>query len=479
MVPTADALIVGAGPTGLLLAGDLATAGVSCTILERRGQESNLTRAFAIHARTLETLDARGLADELIAHGTPVARLRLIGGAELDLSRLPSRFPYVLVTPQYVTERVLEERARRLGVEIVQSAEVVALRQDAAGVNLDVRGADGGVSTRRASYVVGADGASSTVRRLIGMPFPGRSAVRSVMLADVRVREAPPDVLTVDAGGDAFGFMVPFGDGWYRVIAWDRRHQVPENAPVELDEVREVIRRTMGTDYGMHDPRWLSRFHSDERQVPRYRVGRVLLAGDAAHIHSPAGGQGMNAGLLDAANLGWKLAATIQGRARPGLLDTYQAERHRAGRTVLRMSSLLLRVGMMRPWLLPVARAAIGTATRLRPVARRGAGMVSGIAIRYPAPRGAHRLVGRRAPDVALAGSTSRLYEALRAGRFVLVAAPHLLPAADDCSDRVRLVSPALQAQPALLVRPDGYVAWAAADPDAAAIRQALEDSVG
>jgi 2-polyprenyl-6-methoxyphenol hydroxylase-like FAD-dependent oxidoreductase len=463
-------LVVGAGPTGLLLAGDLAAAGIACTLLERRDHESNLTRAFAVNARTLETLDARGLADKLVGTGQPVPTLRLLGRADVDLSGLPTRFPYLLVTPQYQTERVLAERARALGVRIETGAEAVAVRQDPDGVDVDVRDGRGGVRTRRAAYLVGTDGMHSAVRAALGLPFPGRSAVRSVMLADVQLSQKPADVLTVNAGGDAFGFLVPFGDGWYRAIAWSRRDQRPEHAPVELAEIRAVLRRTLGTDYGMHDARWLSRFHSDERQAPRYRVGRVFLAGDAAHVHSPAGGQGMNTGLQDAANLGWKLAAELRGRAPAGLLDTYHSERYPVGRMVLRMSGGLLRVGMSRPWLLPELRALATAAARVGPIGRKAAGQVSGIGIRYPRPRGAHPLTGTRAPDLAL--TDGRLYEALRDGRFVLVAPPGTEP-----FDGVR-PAVAREPGPAMLVRPDGYLAWAADRPDPAALRAAVTASV-
>ena len=463
-----DVIVVGAGPTGLLLAGDLARAGVAVTLLERRGQESNLTRAFAVHARTLELLDARGLADDLLATGQRVPELRLLGRVRVDLSGLPSRFPYLLVTPQYETERLLTRRAVAHGAQIVTGAEVVGLRQDAGGVDVEVR-VDGTVRTERAAYVVGTDGVRSAVRTALGLPFPGRSAVRSVMLADVQLTQAPTETLTVNADGDAFGFMAPFGDGWYRVIAWNRDDQQADDAPVTLDEIRSVIARTLGTDYGMHDARWMSRFHSDERQVPRYRVDRVFLAGDAARVHSPAGGQGMNTGLQDAANLGWKLAAAVRGCAPPGLLDSYQDERHPVGRMVLRMSGGLLRVGLSRRWQLPVLRAMAGLATRSRAVGRRAAGQASGIGIGYRRPRGAHPWTGRRAPDLPLAPS-GRLYEALREGRFVLVSP-------DGGGDRalagVSMVRSA-RPGPTVLVRPDGYIGWAADAPDRAAVEAAV-----
>jgi 2-polyprenyl-6-methoxyphenol hydroxylase-like FAD-dependent oxidoreductase len=463
-------VVVGAGPTGLLLAGDLAAAGVSVTLLERRpAHDANLTRAFAVHARTLETLDARGVADELATTGARVGALRLLGQVELDLSWLPSRYPYLLVTPQYETERLLEARALDHGADIVRGVEVQGLHQDADRVEVHT---DGGVW--RAPYVVGTDGVGSTVRQALGMPFPGRSAVRSVMLADVKLADAPTDTLTVNAAGDAFGFLAPFGDGWYRVIAWNRDHQLPDDAPVDLDELRTTMRRALGTDFGMHDPRWTSRFHSDERQVPQYRSGRVFLAGDAAHVHSPAGGQGMNTGLQDAANLSWKLAAALQGWAPPGLLDTYQHERHPVGRTVLRLSGSLLRAATTPPALLPAVRALAATALRIPPAAHRAAGLVSGIAISYARPSGAHPLVGRRVPDVRLREG-GRLYEALRAGRFVLVTTAE----APSGTPRVLVHRPVAERIPSMLVRPDGYVAWAADDPDVAAIGTALTQWCG
>ncbi|MFA1544543.1 FAD-dependent monooxygenase [Actinomadura monticuli] len=487
--PTGNVLIVGAGPTGLLLAGDLAAAGIGCTVLERRPAEtSTLTRAFAVHARTLEALDVRGVADELIATGRRVGALRLLGATSLDLSLLPGRFPFVLVTPQYETERVLRERALAAGAEIVHGAEVVGLRQDAAGVDVDVRTAGGGTATRRASYAVGADGVRSTVRRELGLPFPGRSAVRSVMLADVRLDEAPADVLTVGAVGDAFAFIAPFGDGWYRVIAWNRRHQAPDSEPVDMAELREVTARALGTDHGMRDPRWTSRFHSDERQVPRYRTGRVFLAGDAAHVHSPAGGQGMNTGLQDAANLGWKLAAELRGWAPSWLLDSYHEERYPVGRQVLRGSGALLRFALAEPRRVRAARgAAAWAATHWRPVARRMAAAVSGIGIGYPAPRGSHRLAGRRAPDVPLAGSPGRLYELLGDGRFVLVVAANdpavTYLATKRWAGRLHCAPAGGATRTTALVRPDGYIAWAtdetAPDLRAAEIRDALSHRCG
>ncbi|MCZ4608379.1 FAD-dependent monooxygenase [Streptomyces sp. Lzd4kr] len=471
-------IVVGSGPTGLLLAGDLAAAGVPVTLVERRARKiSNLSRAFGVHARTLEQLDARDLADELIATGSTITRLRLFRRLSLDLGTLPSRFPFLLITPQYEVERLLERRARELGVEFRYESEVVGLRQDADGADLDVRGADGTVVTHRAAYVVGTDGHRSAVREALGLPFPGTSVIKSLILADVRLAEKPDSVLTVNGAGNAFAMIASFGDGWYRVMGWNRDHEVPDDAPLDLDEVKEIARRALGTDYGMHDARWLSRFHSDERQVPRYRVGRVLLAGDAAHIHSPAGGQGMNTGLQDAANLGWKLAAVVQGRASDGLLDTYEAERHPVGKAVLRSSGGLVRLARAQNPALRAARALVSAvANAARPVRTKALAQISGIGYRYPAPRGAHRLTGTRVPDVAL--ESGRLYEALRGGRFVLIT-PDGYRVSAGREDRLACERRAGDRRTTVLVRPDGYVAWAADSAEPAAIEAALAAHLG
>jgi 2-polyprenyl-6-methoxyphenol hydroxylase-like FAD-dependent oxidoreductase len=478
MIFDVDVIVVGAGPVGLLAAGDLARAGVSCALLERRAERSGLSRAFTVHARTLEQLDARGAADELVASGTPVRELRLFAGAALDLSRLPSRFPYVLVTPQNQTERVLEERARREGADVQYDTEVTALTQRPDGVEVTV-GQDGHPDrVIRAGYAVGADGMHGTVRQALEMPFPGKAVVRSVMLAEVQLTQPPPGTLTVDSTGDAFAIIAPFGDGFYRVIAWHRRNQPPDDAPISLDEVSEVTRQVFGSDYGMGDPRWMSRFHSDERQVPRYRDGRVLLAGDAAHVHSPAGGQGMNTGIQDAANLAWKLAATVHGWAPPGLLDTYHAERHPVGRQVLRTSGALLRMLTLPPALVTARNLLASAATTIPFLAKRLAGAISEVSISYPASPGAHPLAGKRVADLPLADGR-RLYQALRGGRFLLAASPGALPAdaASGYDDRVDAAPLARACGTVALIRPDAYIAWAAAgDPvTAPQIRGCLE----
>ncbi len=493
--PGADVVVVGAGPTGLLLAGDLAAAGVRVVLLERRSGESNLSRAIAVHARTLEALDMRGIAEELLATGEFLPTLRLVG-TPLDLFRLPTRFAGVLMTPQYETERVLEERALRLGADIRYGAEVLTLRQDGDGVDLDVR-TDAGTDTLRAGYAVGADGMRSIVRQAVGLPFPGRSVLRSVMLADVRLESVPRYSPAVAAAPQGISFIASLGKGWYRVIAWDRDTQPPADTPVGLDEIRTVTRDAFGTDFGMHDARWTSRFHSDERQAPHYRVGRAFLAGDAAHVHSPAGGMGMNTGLQDAANLGWKLAAAVRGQAGATLLDSYEAERHPVGKLVLRLSGSILRGAVIRSPLLRGTRAAaINLAMRAAPVRHRAAMAVSGLGIDYPTPPGAHPLTGHRVPDLPLAASAgegagagkepTRLYEAMRDGGFVRVVPRSHAGDEGGGGDGAGAPTPvrttvrrADAAPTTLLVRPDGYVAWASDRPDPAGLRAALAALTG
>ncbi|MFC7309985.1 FAD-dependent oxidoreductase [Streptomyces monticola] len=504
-------IVVGAGPTGLLLAGDLAAAGVPVTVLEKRpARISNLTRAFGVHARTLEQLDARGLADDLLETGQLIEKVRLFKRLSLDISGMHSRFPFLLSTPQYEVEKLLHRRAAEHGVSFLHGTEVTGIRQDSTGVDVGVRLDDGTTATHRAAYAVGTDGVHSVVREAIGQSFPGRPVISSIVLADVLLSEEPDLTVAVNGSGNAFAFIIPFGDGYWRVGGWDRRRaDIPDSAPTSLDELKDITRRAFGSDYGMHDARWLSRFHSDERQVRQYRTGRVFLAGDAAHTHSPAGGQGMNTGLQDAANLGWKLAAVLSGRSPEALLDTYQSERHPVGRAVLRSSGAIIRLAMAHNAPQYALRSLLSTVVNhVRPVRNKAIGQITGIGYAYAAPRGAHRLTGQRVPDVALAKGPfgSRLYEALRAGKFVLITpagqeASPLGPvddrsvddsavddsavddsAVDDSSvDDSSVVHAhwASERRTTLLVRPDGYAAWASEQDDPAGLRAALAEWAG
>ncbi len=359
-------------------------------MVEQRPEESGLSRAFAVQPRTLELLDARELADPLVATGVEVDELAvLFESLVIDLSILPSRFPFLLITPQYETERLLTRvRALRLGATIRRGLTITGVRQDANSVDVDLLDRNGVTTNHRAEWLVAADGVNSTVRRLLRMPFPGKTVVSSVMLADVQLTDPPETELTFDRGSAGFFFVVPFGDGWYRVIAWNRERQLPDDAPVDLEEIRDVLYRIAGTDFGLAEARWLSRFHSDERQAPRYRNGRVFLVGDAAHAHSPAGGQGMNVGLQDAANLSWRLAATIKGHAPPHQLDGYHAERHPVGKAVLRASGSLLRLAVAETPFLQRAtgpsRPSAGSPTS--PTGSSARSPVSACATRAPSP---------------------------------------------------------------------------------------------
>ncbi|HMG31869.1 MAG TPA: FAD-dependent monooxygenase [Jiangellaceae bacterium] len=472
MTETPSVLVVGAGPTGLMLACELALAGVRCRVLERREQESNLTRAFGVHARTLELLDMRGEADKLVRQGLRVPEVRPQLGRRplrLSLNHPESRFPYVLIVAQARTEALLEERARVLGVQIALAAQVVGLRQDDAGVDVVVDGAEGS-RTERADYVVGCDGAHSAVRRLAGVGFVGSAYSTHIMLADIFLPENLPTAVGAYLGRAGIVLLPPFGDGWYRAVIWDReREHMPLEEPLGEEEIRQSLRRIAGTDFGMRQMRWSTRFLSERRQADRYQVDRIFLAGDAAHVHSPLGALGMNTGIQDAMNLGWKLSAAVHGWAPPWLLDSYHSERHPVGRAALQVTDLLQRVTLapaavraVRPFL---ARFALS----LPPVRRTLRRRVAGLSIAYPPPGGgkAHPWTGQRVPDVSI--GASRLYAEMRHGHFTLVDRTVKGQLADAVAEGwpnrvVAMPVPPTTAPnwPAVtLIRPDGYVAWA------------------
>jgi 2-polyprenyl-6-methoxyphenol hydroxylase-like FAD-dependent oxidoreductase len=468
-VGTPDVVVVGAGPTGLMLGCELALGGATVKLLEERTDTPNITRAFAVHARTLELLDARGMAEELLPRGVPVREVAPPGGTTLNLGELPTRYGMVLIVPQSGTEHVLQARAEELGVEIVRGAEVIGLTQDADGVTVECAGGD----SVRAEYVVGCDGAHSTVRTQLGIGFVGKQYETHILLADVRLTRAPGETLTGIPNEKGVVLLIPFGDGWFRAIAWDRlREQAPLREPVTLDEIRDAFNRIAGHDFGMTEMRWSSRFLSERRQARHYRKGRAFLAGDAAHVHSPLGGQGMNTGIGDAMNLGWKLAAAAHGSAPPWLLDSYEAERHPVGAEVLRLTDLFNQLVLGHSRARRLLRSAfIGTVTRV-PRGRRLLGeRLSGIGIAYPRQRGEDWMVGRRMPDIVCEGK--RVYELLRDGKFLLVTAA---PMALDRSDIVHAIESHPELPDAVLVRPDSYVAWASERlPDAAELAAAVD----
>ena len=448
-------VVVGAGPTGLMAAAELALGGAKVQLLEERTDMPNITRAFAVHARTLELLDARGMADELLTRGAPVYEVAPPGGATLNLRELPGRFGMLLIVPQSGTEQVLAARVDDLGVPVVRGAEVVGLTQDDDGVT--VQCADGtSIATK---YVVGCDGAHSAVRQLVGIEFTGKQYETHILLADVHLTRAPEETLTGVTNERGAVLMIPFGDGWFRAIAWDRlREQAPLKEPVTIEEIRDSFHRIADDDFGMTDMRWSSRFLSERKQAERYRAGRVFIAGDAAHVHSPLGGQGMNTGIADAMNLGWKLAAAVRGTAPGWLLDSYERERLPVGAAVLRLTDAFNQLVLGRSRAQRLIRAvAIGTITRVPAGRRFMVGQLSQIGVGYPrASRDDHRMVGRRMPDVDCGGT--RLYELLRGGRFVMVTNADVDV---DRPDVVHAVHRDDGVPAAVLVRPDGYVAWA------------------
>ena len=457
-----DVVVVGAGPTGLMAAGDLATAGVRTTVLERRAQESNLTRAFGVHARTLEQMDARGLADELIATGSTVRSLRLFGTVAVDLTRLPSRFPYLLVTPQYQVERLLAGGPSEHGAHIVGGAEVTDVQEDPEGVVAEMAG-----GRRNPGVLRGRCRRRRTARsgRSWACHSPARSMLQSIMLADVRLAERPRGRTGLQRGRRLLRVL---GSLRGRLVPCLRLGSASTRSPIQL---RSISTRSETWPDAPWEPTSGCTTRAGCRgstttsgRSRRYRVGRVFLAGDAAHVHSLAGGQGMNTGIQDAANLGWKLAASVRGWAPDGLLDTYHDERHPVGAMVIRGSGAIIRSATFQSRAQRAARNLIGSAALKIPlVARRVAGMISGIGISYPAPRGAHTLTGTRAADMLLAGHgqpEDRLFQMLRDSTFVLLAPHELSPVAGSWR-AARLATAARADAPITLVRPDGYIAWA------------------
>ena len=471
-------VVVGSGPVGMLLSSELRLAGVRTVVLEREAEPYPHARAWGLQPRTQDLLDRRGLLEGIEEEEPGQMPGATFAGRFLDYSSLDTEHPYYLHAPQSLVERVLEEGALALGAEIRRGHEVVGIAQGPDGVTAEVSG-PGGAYRVRGRYLVGCDGGRSTVRKLAGVGFPGTAPTLGGLLADV-VLPDPEDWRLGGTKSETGMLMVLGRKTFFRavVLEWGRPHP-DRRAPVTMEEFRAAVVRVLGRDLAMTEPRWLSRFGDAARRAESYRVGRVLLAGDAAHVHSPFGGQGLNLGLQDASNLGWKLAAEVGGWAPKGLLDTYHSERAPVADSVL--ENTRAQVALMDPGerLAPV-RALFGGLADLPQVNDRLAEEISGVGVRYPMPNAGvggepHPLAGRFARDLGLKTDRgdSRLCALLRPGRGVLL----VLAGRDDLRalgrgwlDRVDLVttrSTGSAPAEALLIRPDGYVAWAAGeDPD-------------
>jgi 2-polyprenyl-6-methoxyphenol hydroxylase-like FAD-dependent oxidoreductase len=484
-------VIAGGGPTGLMLAGELALAGVDVVVIERRGsQDLAGSRAGGLHARTVEVLDQRGIADRFLEEGQ-VAQVAAFGGVSLDISDFPTRHPYGLGLWQNHIERILGDWVRELKVPIHYGTEATGFTQDDTGVDVEL--SDG--RSVRAGYLVGCDGGRSLIRRAAGIEFPGWDPTISHLIAEVELAEEPEwGMRTDDVGIHGLsrveyeihdGEIVYADHGPIRVMVTEP--DVGATTEPTLGDLSERLIAVYGTDYGVHSPTWISRFTDMARQATAYRERRVLIAGDAAHIHYPVGGQGLNIGVQDAVNLGWKLAQVVGGTSPDDLLDTYHDERHPVAARVLQntMAQIALRRRDDQTRALGVIVAELVGMDEPR---RRMAGEMSGLGLRYDLGEGPP-LLGRRMPDLDLATAEGpvRVFTLLHAARPVLLnlGEPGAVGIA-GWADRVRPVDarydgtwelPVLgtvAAPTALLIRPDGYVAWVGEDRTHEGLGEAL-----
>jgi 2-polyprenyl-6-methoxyphenol hydroxylase-like FAD-dependent oxidoreductase len=461
-------VIAGGGPAGMMLAAELALAKVDVAVVERRRDHVLVgSRAGGFHSRTIEVLDQRGVADRFLAEGQ-VHQAMPFGTAMLDMSDLPTRHPCFLGIFQNEIERIMAAWIAELPVRIYYGSEVTGFAQDDSGVGVELSDD----RSLRAGYLVGCDGGRSLIRKAAGIEFPGWDPTRSNLIAEVETTEEPPQGIRHDAAGiHALGRMK---DGRTVRVVVTEQQLGPSSEPT-LRDLSEALITVYGTDFGIHSPTWISRFTDMTRQAAAYRVGRVLLAGDSAHVHYPAGGQGLSLGVQDAVNLGWKLAQVVNATSPESLLDTYQDERHPVVARVLQhtiaLGALQRQDERMKALVDVVSELASMDEPRKRLVA-----IGSGLDIHYDLGEG-HPLLGRRMPDLDLvtADGPLRVFELLHDARPVLLnlAEPggfELTPWAD----RVQLIDAehvgvwelpvlgAVTAPTAMLIRPDGYVAWVA-----------------
>ncbi|TDC89527.1 rifampin monooxygenase [Saccharopolyspora aridisoli] len=456
-----DVVVAGAGPTGLMLAAELRLHGVGVVVLDKAAEPTDFVRALGLHVRSIEVLDQRGMLERFLAEGTKYP----LGGFFAAISkpapeRLDTAHGYVLGIPQTTTERLLAERASELDVEVRRGCELVGLDQDEDGVTAEL--ADG--TRLRARYLVGCDGGRSTVRKLCGIGFPGEPSRVDTLLGEVEVTASPETMAAVTnevrKTQKRFG-VGPLDGKWCRVVVPAAGVAEDRSTPPTLGEITSQLEAIAGTDFGAHSPRRLARIGDATRQAERYRSGRVLLAGDAAHIHPPVGGQGLNLGLQDAFNLGWKLAAEIAGWAPAELLDSYQDERHPVAAAVLDNTRAQVQLMSTDPGARAVRRL-VSELMDFDEVNRHLTEKIIALDVRYDFG-GEHDLIGRRMRDVEL--ERGRLYELMRTGRGLLLDRTGEFSVEDwaDRVDHVVDVGEELDA-PAVLLRPDGHVAWVGDD---------------
>ncbi|WP_028476874.1 rifampin monooxygenase [Nocardia sp. CNY236] len=458
-----DVIVVGGGPTGMMLAGELRLHGAHVVVLEREPQPPKVVRSLGLHVRSIEVLDQRGLLERFLAHGQKFRRGGYFAGIDKPWpDRMDTAHGYILGIPQTSTERLLTEHATEAGADIRRGSELVGLSQDEVSVIAEL--ADG--TRLRSRYLVGCDGGRSTVRKLAGVGFPGEPARYETLLGVMELTAAPQEVAAVMTEVRKtqlrFGVgPVGDGDGLYRVVVPAGGVSEDRAVPPTFEEFQQQLWATAGTDFGVHSPRWLSRFGDATRLAERYRVGRVFLAGDAAHVHPPLGGQGLNLGLQDAFNLGWKLAAALHDWAPDGLLDSYHAERHPVAATVLdntraQTELIALESGPR------AARRLLAELMDFEEVNRYLIEKITAISVRYDFGQG-HHLLGRRMRDVEL--KRGHLYGLMHRGRGLLLDQTGRLSVSGwtDRVDHIVDVSEELTV-PALLLRPDGHVAWVGDD---------------